>query len=97
LPSCRILVIIDTRLKNLFYRSSFIFRRTSHFKREQELLRILHGFTEGIIQKRLDEISQDAENFNTESTKNAEMEGGKREGDTADVSFGSNHGQESHS
>ncbi|XP_016942700.4 probable cytochrome P450 312a1 [Drosophila suzukii] len=73
-----ILVIIDTRLKNLFYRSSFIFRRTSHFKREQELLKILHGFTEGIIQKRLDEICQDAVNFNTESTQNAEMEGGKR-------------------
>jgi len=71
-------VIIDTRLKNLFYRSSLIFRRTSHFKREQELLKILHGFTEGIIKKRLDEISQDAENFNTESTKNAEMGGGKR-------------------
>ncbi|KAH8368618.1 hypothetical protein KR084_001676 [Drosophila pseudotakahashii] len=73
-----ILVIIDARLKNIFYRSPFIYRRSSHFKREQELLVTLHGFTEGIIQKRMDEISQDAENYNSQTTKNAEIEGGKR-------------------
>ncbi|XP_017112029.1 probable cytochrome P450 312a1 [Drosophila elegans] len=72
-----ILVIIDKRLKNLFYRISYIFRRTSHFKREQELVKILHGFTEGIIQKRMDEISQDEENRNEESTKNAETKGSR--------------------
>ncbi|XP_017071972.1 probable cytochrome P450 312a1 [Drosophila eugracilis] len=73
-----ILVIMDTRLKNIVLRSSFIFKLTSHYKREKELVKILHGFTEGIIQKRLDEISQDAENFNTQSTKNEEMDEVKR-------------------
>ncbi|KAH8376515.1 hypothetical protein KR200_011352 [Drosophila serrata] len=72
-----ILVIIDKRLKNPLYRIQFIFRRTNHFMRQKELLRTLHGFSEGIIQKRLDAIKQDAENRNTNSTKNAELDEGK--------------------
>lgn len=72
-----ILVIIDKRLKNIFYRNSFIFKRTSHYKREQELIKTLHGFTEGIIQKRIDEINQDAENRNYQSS-DAELDGVKR-------------------
>ncbi|KAH8296633.1 hypothetical protein KR054_008992 [Drosophila jambulina] len=72
-----ILVILDKRLKNPFFRSKFIFRRTKHYKRQQELLKILHGFSEGIIQKRLDEIQQDAENRNSNFNENAELDGGK--------------------
>ncbi|KAH8315734.1 hypothetical protein KR059_012805 [Drosophila kikkawai] len=72
-----ILVILDKRLKNPLYRSQFIFRRTKHFKRQLELLQILHGFSEGIIQKRLDEIQQDAENRNSNCMENAELDKGK--------------------
>ncbi|KAH8286944.1 hypothetical protein KR018_011383 [Drosophila ironensis] len=66
-----VLVIIDKRLKNIFYRSSLIFRQTSHFRREKELLKTLHGFTEGIIQKRMDEIKQDEENRNSQPAADA--------------------------
>ncbi|KAH8239511.1 hypothetical protein KR032_005103 [Drosophila birchii] len=72
-----ILVILDKRLKNPFYRSQFIFRRTNYFERQQELLEILHGFSESIIQKRLDEIQQDEENRNSNSMENAELDRGK--------------------
>ncbi|EDW94632.1 probable cytochrome P450 312a1 [Drosophila yakuba] len=72
-----ILVIIDKRLKNIFYRNAFIFKHTSHYKREQELIKTLHGFTEGIIQKRMDEMNEDAENRNYQ-TNDAELDGVKR-------------------
>ncbi|KAH8328433.1 hypothetical protein KR067_009261 [Drosophila pandora] len=70
-----ILVIIDLRLKNLFYRSSRIFQFTSHFRKEQELLKTLHGFTEGIIQKRMDELRQDEENRNVPTLNPKDLDG----------------------
>ncbi|KAH8233829.1 hypothetical protein KR038_004626 [Drosophila bunnanda] len=72
-----ILVIVHKRLMSPFYRNQFIFRRTNLYWRQQELLRTLHGFSEGIIQKRLDAIKQDAENRNSNGTKNAELDEGK--------------------
>lgn len=71
----RILIIIDTRLKNIFYRSARIFRYTSYFRREQELLKTLHGFTEGIIQKRMDELRQDEENRNVTTLDPKDLDG----------------------
>ncbi|XP_022208406.2 probable cytochrome P450 312a1 [Drosophila obscura] len=69
-----ILHVIDYRLKNIFYRISFIYRRTSLFKREKELLKTLHGFTEGIVRERQHQFNLDEVNRNTMSSKDAEMD-----------------------
>ncbi|KAM8708446.1 hypothetical protein ACLKA7_015423 [Drosophila subpalustris] len=67
-----IMHIIDCRLKNLFYRSSSIYSLTSLAAKEKQLLKTLHGFTEGIITERLEQLNSDKENRNCESTENAE-------------------------
>ncbi|EDW78945.1 uncharacterized protein Dwil_GK11649 [Drosophila willistoni] len=72
-----ILHIIDYRLKNIFYRNSFIYSCTKLFQRERKVLKILHGFTEGIINERLEQIQSDAINRNNSSIENAET-GGKQ-------------------
>ncbi|KAH8296632.1 hypothetical protein KR054_008991, partial [Drosophila jambulina] len=69
----KMLEIIDTRLTNPFYHNKFIYRQTRHFRRQQDLLKTLHGFTEGIIHKRLNEIQQDEDNQNSNPNNVAEM------------------------
>ncbi|KAH8233828.1 hypothetical protein KR038_004622, partial [Drosophila bunnanda] len=72
-----LLDIMDTRLKNPLYRIKFIYRQTGHFKRQQVLLKILHGFSKDIIQKRLDQIQKDAEILNSNCTDNVELDEAK--------------------
>ncbi|EDW70694.1 probable cytochrome P450 312a1 [Drosophila virilis] len=69
--------VFDCRLKNLLYRSSLIYRFTPLAAREKKNLKILHGFTEGIITERLDQINSDLANRNCVTTKNVESHQGK--------------------
>ncbi|KAH8239508.1 hypothetical protein KR032_005102, partial [Drosophila birchii] len=66
--------IVDMRLKNPLFHINFIYRQSRHFKRQEELLKTLHGFRESIIQKRFHEIQQDENNKNLNSTKSAVVE-----------------------
>lgn len=68
-----IIHIIDCRLKNLFYRSSSIYNLTSLAAKEKQILKVLHGFTEGIIRQRFEHLNSDLANQNCINTENAEV------------------------
>ncbi|KAH8267919.1 hypothetical protein KR026_011049 [Drosophila bipectinata] len=70
----KILIIIDIKLKNIFYRNGQIFKFTRHFQREKELLKTLHGFTEEIVQRRFEELRQDEQNRNVTSLDATDLE-----------------------
>ncbi|XP_017956928.1 probable cytochrome P450 312a1 [Drosophila navojoa] len=64
--------VFDTRLKNLLYRYPLIYYFTPLAARERQLLKILHGFTKGIVTKRLAQLASDLANGNNEATSDAE-------------------------
>ncbi|ALC44006.1 Cyp312a1 [Drosophila busckii] len=59
-----IMQIIDARLKNLFYRSEWIYRFTRLAARERQLIKTLHGFTERIIKQRMEQLKAQQLNDN---------------------------------
>ncbi|KAH8260885.1 hypothetical protein KR044_000016 [Drosophila immigrans] len=65
--------IIDYRLKNLFYRNKHIYNLTALAAKEQQIIKILHGFTEGIIQRRFEQLNADLANSNCEAMKDSEF------------------------
>ncbi|KAH8396674.1 hypothetical protein KR215_002370, partial [Drosophila sulfurigaster] len=65
--------IIDYRLKNLFYRNNCIYNLTALAAKEQQIIKILHSFTEGIIKQRLEQLNADLTNRNYGTTENGEL------------------------
>ncbi|EDV97886.1 probable cytochrome P450 312a1 [Drosophila grimshawi] len=69
----KVMLIFDNRLKNLLYRIPFIYPFTPLAARERKLIKILHGFTEGIIAGRVEQLNSDIANRNCASTEDAEV------------------------
>jgi cytochrome P450 family 4 len=61
--------ILIQRFYKLPLRSDFIFKFTSMYKRQQELLKILHGFTDSVIVARREELEKQLSNGETVESK----------------------------
>ena len=60
----RISNVLHLRFFNILYRYNWLFRLSPAYRRQQEALKVLHGFTDSVIESRRDELANDLFNDN---------------------------------
>jgi cytochrome P450 family 4 len=61
--------VISERFYKIYFRHDFLFKFSSLYTKQQELLKILHGFTDSVIVARREELEKQLSNGETVESK----------------------------
>lgn len=70
----RIAHVLHTRMLDFILRYPFFYQYSALAKQQAAALRVLHGFTDGVIQKRRQELLRKKVNNNTNSSSSSQEE-----------------------
>lgn len=73
LVNCRIGSIVLNRQAKFWMQSDFIFKLTDDYRKHEECLKILHGFSYRVIRERKETISREQERIKVDSNNNKKL------------------------